>query len=105
MEEAIAADSECNSAGMHVSLDSLGENVATISDAQHSRDAYLEIFERIAQERLHANVSGKLTQLGLDINMEFCEGLLRSIVDRAATFDTFLTIDLKSSLYTLRTIA
>jgi len=60
LDEAIAAARECNNAGMHASLDYLGENVATITDAQHSRDAYLEIFERIAEERLHANVSGVL---------------------------------------------
>src|SRR6267142_2359497 len=60
LDEAIAAARECNNAGMFASLDYLGENVATISDAQHSRDAYLEIFERIAQEGLHANVSSKL---------------------------------------------
>jgi proline dehydrogenase len=104
LDEAIGAARECNNAGMLVSLDYLGENVATISDAQHSRDAYLEIFERIAQEGLQANVSGKLTQLGLDINVEFCEGLALSIVERAAGFDNFLRIDMESSLYTQRTI-
>src|SRR5437899_7162163 len=104
LDEAIAAARECNNAGMHASLDYLGENVATITDAQHSRDAYLEIFERIAEERLHANVSGKLTQLGLDINVEFCEGLLPSIVARAASFDNFLRIDMEGSSYTQRTI-
>src|SRR5260370_873824 len=102
--EAIAAARGCNNAGMHASLDYLGENVATITDAQHSRDAYLEIFERIAQERLHANVSGKLTQLGLDINIEFCEGLVLSIVARATCFDNFLRIDMEGSPYTQRTI-
>jgi proline dehydrogenase len=104
LDEAIVAARQCNEAGMHASLDYLGENVATISDAQHSRDAYLEIFERIAQERLHANVSGKLTQLGLDINIDFCEGLVRSIVERAASFDNFLRIDMEGSVYTQRTI-
>src|SRR5260370_34642002 len=86
LDEAIGAARECNNAGMHVSLDYLGENVATISDAQHSRDAYLEIFERIAEERLYANVSGKLTQLGLALNIELCERLLRSTVTRPASF-------------------
>jgi proline dehydrogenase len=89
---------------MMASLDYLGENVSTISDAQRSRDAYLEVFEHIAAERLHANVSCKLTQLGLDINNEFCEGLLRSIVERAAGFDNFLRVDMESSIYTQRTI-
>lgn len=104
LDEAIVAARACNDAGMMVSLDHLGENVSTISDAQRSRDAYLEVFERIAAEKLHANVSCKLTQLGLDINNEFCEGLLRSIVERAAGFDNFLRVDMESSAYTQRTI-
>ena len=104
LDEAVAAARVCNDAGMLVSLDYLGENVATITDAQHSRDAYLEIFERIAEEKLHANVSGKLTQLGLDINLEFCEGLVLSIVERAAGFDNFLRIDMEGSPYTQRTV-
>ncbi len=104
LEEAIAAARQCNEAGMMASLDYLGENVSTTSDAQHSRDAYLEIFERIAQEKLQANVSCKLTQLGLDINNDFCAGLVLSIVERAATFDNFLRIDMEGSAYTQRTI-
>jgi proline dehydrogenase len=104
LDEAIAAARVCNDAGMLVSLDYLGENVATITDAQHSRDAYLEVFERIAEEKLHANVSCKLTQLGLDINNEFCEGLVLSIVERALGFDNFLRVDMEGSIYTQRTI-
>ena len=102
-EEAIAAVRRCNDAGMAASLDYLGENVASTSDAQRSRDAYLDIFEAIAQEKLNANVSCKLTQLGLDINAEFCAGLVLSIVERAAGFDNFLRIDMEGSAYTQRT--
>ncbi len=104
LEEAIAAARQCNDSGMMASLDYLGENVSTTSDAQHSRDAYLEVFERTAQEKLHANVSCKLTQLGLDINQEFCTGLVLSIVERAASFDNFLRVDMEGSAYTQRTI-
>ncbi len=104
LDEAIAAARRCNDSGMMASLDYLGENVSTTSDAQHSRDAYLEVFERIAQEKLHANVSCKLTQLGLDINQEFCTGLVLSIVERAASFDNFLRVDMEGSAYTQRTI-
>jgi proline dehydrogenase len=104
LEEAIAAARQCNEAGMMASLDYLGENVSTISDAQQSRDAYLEVFERIAQEKLHANVSCKLTQLGLDINSEFCAGLVLSIAERAAGFDNFLRVDMEGSAYTQRTL-
>jgi proline dehydrogenase len=104
LDEAIAAARACNSQGMYTSLDYLGENVATVADAQRARDAYLEIFDRIAQERLHANVSCKLTQLGLDLSAEFCEGLLLSIVERAAGYESFLRVDMESSVYTQRTL-
>ncbi len=104
LEEAIAAARECNSAGMLASLDYLGENVSSTGDAQRSRDAYLEIYERIAKEGLHANVSCKLTQLGLDLNADFCQGLVLSIVEFAARYDNFLRVDMESSLYTQRTI-
>jgi proline dehydrogenase len=104
LDEAVAAARTCNDAGMLASLDYLGENVATTADAQRARDAYLEIFERIAQEKLQANVSCKLTQLGLELSSEFCEGLLLSIVERAACYDNFLRVDMEGSTYTERTI-
>ena len=104
LDEAIAAARQCNNAGMLASLDYLGENVATIADAQRARDSYLEIFERIAREKLHANVSCKLTQLGLDINADFCQGLVVSLTERAVGFDNFLRVDMEGSLYTQRTI-
>jgi proline dehydrogenase len=104
LDEAIAAARACNNAGMLVSLDYLGENCSTTADAQRARDAYFEIFDRIAQEQLHANVSCKLTQLGLDLNLEFCEGLVLSIAERAAAHDNFLRVDMEGSTYTQRTI-
>src|SRR6201984_198053 len=104
LDDAIAAARACNSQGMYTSLDYLGENVATVAEAQRARDAYLEIFDRIAQERLHANVSCKLTQLGLDLSTDFCEGLLLSIVERAASYENFLRVDMESSVYTQRTL-
>ena len=104
LDQAIAAARECNNLGMYASLDYLGENVSTQEDAQRARDAYLEIFDRIANERLHANVSCKLTQLGLDLNSEFCESLVASIVDRAERYDNFLRVDMEGSVYTQRTV-
>jgi proline dehydrogenase len=104
LDDAVMAARACNSLGMYASLDYLGENVATVDDAQRARDAYLQIFDRIAQERLHANVSCKLTQLGLDLNTDFCEGLVHSIVERAAAYENFLRVDMEGSNYTQRTI-
>jgi len=104
LDEGIQAARECNDAGMMVTLDCLGENVSTTADAQKVRDTYLGMFDRIAQEKLHANVSCKLTQLGLDISVEFCEGLVLSIAERAAAYESFLRIDMESSIYTQRTV-
>jgi proline dehydrogenase len=104
LDEAIAAARACNDAGMFASLDYLGENATSTSEAQRSRDAYLEIYERIAKEGLHANVSCKLTQLGLDLNAEFCQGLLMSIVECAARYDNFLRVDMEGSPYTQSTL-
>lgn len=104
LDEAIAAAGVCNDQGMLVSLDYLGENVATAADAQRARDAYLQVFDRIASEKLQANVSCKLTQLGLDLSPEFCEGQVLSIVEHAAAHDNFLRVDMEGSTYTQRTI-
>lgn len=104
LDEAIAAARACNNAGMLVSLDYLGENSSTTADAQRARDAYLEVFERIHKEELHANVSCKLTQLGLDINADFCQGLVVSVVETAARYENFLRVDMEGSAYTQRTI-
>ena len=104
LDQAIAAARECNNLGMFASLDYLGENVSTQEDAQRARDAYLEIFDRIANERLYANVSCKLTQLGLDLGVEFCESLVVPIVQRAASYDNFLRVDMEGSVYTQGTV-
>ncbi len=104
LDEAIAAARKCNDVGMLASLDYLGENVSTTTDAQRARDAYLEIFDRIAKEDLQANVSCKLTQLGLDLSAEFCEGLVLSVVERAAGYGNFLRVDMEGSVYTQRTV-
>lgn len=104
LDEAVDAARALNDAGMLVTLDCLGENVASPADAQKARDIYLAIFDRIAKEKLNANVSCKLTQLGLDLSLEFCEGLLLSITERAAAHDSFLRVDMESSFYTDRTV-
>jgi proline dehydrogenase len=104
LDEALEAARYCNDRGMLASLDYLGENVATTADAQRARDSYLEIFQRIAKERLQANVSCKLTQLGMDLSAEFCEGLVLSIVERAAAYENFLRVDMEGSMYTQRTV-
>ncbi len=104
LNDAVEAARTVNKLGMTATLDFLGENVNTTADAQRARDAYLNIFDRIALEKLNANVSCKLTQLGLDLSVEFCEGMVLSIAERALAYESFLRIDMESSVYTQRTV-
>ena len=102
--DAVGAARACNHAGMMVTLDYLGENVSSEADARRACGTYLGIFDRIAEEKLDANVSLKLTQLGLDLGEEFCQGLVEEIVARAAGYGNFVRIDMEGSAYTERTI-
>lgn len=105
LDDALAAARACNQAGIKASLDFLGENVGSEAEARQVRQMYLGIFDRIAAEKLDANVSLKLTQLGLDLSFELCAELLDSIVARAAAHGNFVRIDMEGSPYTERTIA
>jgi proline dehydrogenase len=104
LDEAIAAARALNQSGMMVSLDYLGENVASEADARRACDAYLATYDRIAREKLDANVSLKLTQLGLDLGDALCQGLVEEIASRAASQGNFLRVDMEGSAYTQRTI-
>jgi proline dehydrogenase len=94
-----------NMQGLKVSLDHLGESVTNAHEAAAATQAYLPALEAIAAEGLDANISLKLTQLGLDISREQCVAHLRQILDRArARGDIFVRLDMESSAYTDRTL-
>ncbi len=73
LEDALEAAREVNRALQLASLDLLGENVSDEAGARRAADEYIAIFDRIAQEHLDANVSLKLTQLGLDLSEDLCQ--------------------------------
>jgi proline dehydrogenase len=101
---AIEAARSCNHAGMSVSLDHLGENVGSREDAERAGATYLEALDRIAAAHLDANISLKLTHLGLDLGGEFCAEQLRRVTGRAAECANFVRVDMESSAYTDRTL-
>jgi proline dehydrogenase len=104
LDEAVLAVRELNRRGFTASLDHLGENVAEEPAARAAAEDYLRAFDRIAAERLDANVSVKLTQLGLDISAVLCRELLRCTLERARQLDNFVRIDMEGSAYTQRTL-
>jgi proline dehydrogenase len=104
LDQAVAAARAWNADGMRVSLDLLGESVTNVAEARAARDAYLGVFDRIAQEKLDGNVSMKLTQLGLDLDLDLCQSMVEEIAARAASYGNFVRVDMEASAYTQRTI-
>ncbi|TMF60053.1 MAG: proline dehydrogenase, partial [Chloroflexi bacterium] len=104
LDDAVRVVTDLNRRGWSASLDHLGENVTEEKAARSAADDYLAAFERIATDGLNANVSVKLTQLGLDISSDLCRELLTRIVQRAQQLDNFVRVDMEGSAYTQRTL-
>jgi proline dehydrogenase len=94
-----------NTQGLLASLDYLGESVTNTAEARRAVGAYIEALEAIARDQVEANVSLKLTQLGLDLSRELAVAHLRKILERARELDIFVRIDMESSAYTERTLS
>jgi proline dehydrogenase len=104
LEEAIEVTRALNSRGLHVSLDHLGENVSDEREARAATQDYMEILDRIKATGVDANISIKLTALGLDISTELCEENVARLLEYAQQFPIFVRIDMESSAYTERTV-
>src|SRR6185295_19873966 len=100
LDDAIAALRALNAKGITASLDELGESVHNEAEATATRDHYLTILDRIAADKLDANVSVKLTALGLDISEELCVRLMLSLLERAKQRGSFVRIDMEGSAHT-----
>ncbi len=104
VDEAVAALRDLNAAGITASLDLLGESVTTADEAHAARDVYLQTLDRIRAARAQANVSVKLTQMGLDSDEALCIANVRTIVGRAKGHGSFVRIDMEQSSYTEKTL-
>jgi len=104
VEEAITALHDLNISNLSASLDLLGESVLHAEEAQRACKTYLEVLERIHTAKANANVSVKLTQMGLDIDEQLCLSNMRSIIGKAKQYGSFVRIDMEQSSYTARTL-
>jgi proline dehydrogenase len=100
VDEAIDAARAVEGRGLTITLDYLGESVATLKEADAATREYLAIIERIAASGIERNVSLKLTQLGLDVDRATCTDNLRRILEPAEKHAFFVRIDMESSAYT-----
>lgn len=104
LDEGAAAAAILNQAGQQVSLDLLGESVHDRTTAIAAADQYEAAVDRIAQDHLDANVSVKLTQLGLDVDRDLAAENIDRLAQRASDANSTVTIDMEDSSYTAATI-
>ncbi len=99
----IAPVQALNAQGISATLDLLGESVQNEQEVAEVLDTYLQLFQNINAQKLNANVSIKLTALGLDIDPELCFRNMERLLNAAGP-DQFVRIDMESSAYTQRTL-
>ena len=106
VEEALAAAGAVNQLGMGVSLDNLGENVTNAEEARRSAQVYEGLLREIEKRRLQANISLKLTHMGLDVDEKLAHELVCGLVAQAgrSTPRNFVRVDMEGSPYTQRTL-
>lgn len=104
--DAIRAAAAVNQFGAGVSIDNLGENVTNADEARASADLYHRLLDEIAARHLEANISLKLTHMGLDVDEGMARELVRGLVARAASMTpkNFVRVDMEGSAYTQLTL-
>ncbi len=104
--DAVRATQAVNRASMSVSIDNLGENVANPEEARLSAQLYHQILDAIAAHQLNANISLKLTHMGLDVDEKLAREIVSGLVAKAAAMDPpgFVRVDMEGSPYTQRTL-
>ena len=96
LDDALRATGELNAGNVTVTLDLLGENVTRPVEAQRARDEAIAILDRVHDAGLAANISVKLTQMGLDIGTDLAADNMHSILERVRKHGTFARIDMES---------
>ena len=106
VEEVLQAAESIQGQGIASTLDSLGENVTTPEEARRSADIYHRLLDAIEARRLNANVSVKLTQMGMDLDPEheLARSIVSDLVDHAVAAGTFVRVDMEGAEYTQATI-
>lgn len=97
LEQAAEMVKKLNNEGLIATLDHVGESVSTKEEATHATEEAMRIFEIIDEYQLNSNVSVKLTQLGLNLDQEFCYENMDKIVAKAKEHNNFVRIDIEDS--------
>jgi proline dehydrogenase len=108
IEDALRVAEAVNRQGVAVTLDSLGESVTSANEAYRAAEVYHQLLDFIAERRLNANVSLKLTQMGLQIadgqSPQLAESIVGDLVQHAQSTDNFIRVDMEGSQLTQVTL-
>jgi proline dehydrogenase len=104
LEEAVRAIQMLNARGIHATLDHLGEHTTTADEARQATADILTALDAIAANRLRANMSLKLTQIGLHVDPALCDENLLAIVRHAAQSGNFVRVDMEEAAVTTTTL-
>jgi proline dehydrogenase len=102
--DALRVAESVNKQGMAVSIDSLGESVTSEAEAHRAAEIYHQLLDLIAERKLKANISVKLTQMGLEVSPEFAESIALSLTQHALSAGSFVRIDMEDSTLTQVTL-
>jgi proline dehydrogenase len=109
IEDALRVVRVLNEKGIYASLDQLGEHTTNAAEANRSADGILVVLDEIQKANVAANISIKLTQIGMglddDTDDKTCRANLERILERAREYGNFVRIDMEDSPYTDRTLA
>ncbi|MFZ1042178.1 MAG: proline dehydrogenase family protein [Anaerolineales bacterium] len=104
IEDAIRAIRELNAKNINVTLDHLGENTSTPEEASEATSEILNTLDEIKRDGVRANVSIKLTQIGLALDEKLCAENLERIFSRAKDHGNFIRVDMEDTPYTDKTL-
>src|SRR5579884_2386398 len=104
LPDVIRATEAVNATGASVSIDNLGENVTNAHEANQSAELYHRMLDEIASRKLNANISLKLTHMGLDVDPDLAFRLVTQLVNHAVDINNFVRVDMEGTLYTQKTL-
>ena len=104
LDDALRVAASLNKRGMGATLDILGEDIHNLDQARRAVNGYLQLLEQVDRRKLNANLSIKLTQVGLKVDAGACLELTEGLVRRAQELNDFVRIDMEDSSCTTATL-
>jgi proline dehydrogenase len=100
IDDAMRVSKDLNKKGYKVTLDILGEFISSLEEAENNKKEYFHLIDYSVKNGINGNFSLKPTSFGLLIDKEICYGHIKDIVAKAASYNSFIRIDMEDSICT-----